>query len=145
MPIFFYISDQKNFIQQLTVLFILEFRLCFSEKIKDLLPFVGGERLNMPKGLPFHLDHHLELADWSGRHLDSRKRGCICENTPPILEDLVSQPSTDYISTGVLKAALEAWGNQRGAVQQACNQLNKRWVHGLGDCRCFLQATPLLI
>ncbi|WP_444931805.1 transposase [Microbulbifer sp. SSSA002] len=34
-----------------------------SEQPKGLLPFVGDERLNMPKGLPFQLDRYLELAD----------------------------------------------------------------------------------
>ncbi|WP_445354873.1 transposase [Microbulbifer sp. EKSA008] len=47
------------------------------EQPKELLPFVGGERLNMPKGLPFQLDHYLALVDWSGRHLDPKKRGAI--------------------------------------------------------------------
>jgi len=62
------------------------------EQPKELLPLVGGERLNMPKGLPFRLDHYLELVDWSGRHLDPRKRGAIAENTPPILERLGIPP-----------------------------------------------------
>ncbi|WP_413662377.1 hypothetical protein ACG1BZ_14130 [Microbulbifer sp. CNSA002] len=33
------------------------------EQPKELLPLVGGERLNMPKGLPFRLDHYLDLVD----------------------------------------------------------------------------------
>ncbi|WP_444935322.1 hypothetical protein ACJJIW_12370 [Microbulbifer sp. JMSA004] len=34
-----------------------------AEQPKSLLPFVGDERLNMPKGLPFQLGHYLELVD----------------------------------------------------------------------------------
>ncbi|MFA0812062.1 hypothetical protein [Microbulbifer epialgicus] len=34
---------------------------------KGLLPMVGGERLDMPKRLPFRLEHYLQLVDWSGR------------------------------------------------------------------------------
>lgn len=39
------------------------------QQTKSLLPLVGGERWDMPKGLPFQLDHYLELVDWSGRQL----------------------------------------------------------------------------
>ncbi|WP_444956984.1 hypothetical protein [Microbulbifer sp. ZKSA002] len=28
------------------------------------------------------------------------------------------------------------------AVRQACIQLNKRWVHGIGNCKGFHSATP---
>ncbi|WP_216646272.1 transposase [Microbulbifer sp. THAF38] len=62
------------------------------EQPKKLLPLVGSERLNMPKELPFRLDHYLELVDWSGRHLDLRKRGAITENTPPVLKRLGIPP-----------------------------------------------------
>ncbi|WP_444894456.1 hypothetical protein ACJJIE_09740 [Microbulbifer sp. TRSA001] len=51
-----------------------------SEQSKDLLPFVGGERLNMPNGAPFQLELYQELVDRSSRHLDPRKRGSISEN-----------------------------------------------------------------
>jgi len=30
-----------------------------AKQLKNLLPFVGGERLNMPKGLPFQLNRYL--------------------------------------------------------------------------------------
>ncbi|WP_413662248.1 hypothetical protein ACG1BZ_13360 [Microbulbifer sp. CNSA002] len=36
----------------------------------------------MRKGLPFQLEHYLELAGWSGRYLDPRKCGSINENAP---------------------------------------------------------------
>ncbi|WP_444931875.1 hypothetical protein ACJJIF_08945 [Microbulbifer sp. SSSA002] len=59
---------------------------------KSLLPLVGGERQDMPKGLPFQLDHYLELVDWSGRQLHPKKRGVISENIPPILNRLGISP-----------------------------------------------------
>ncbi|WP_444894705.1 hypothetical protein ACJJIW_11610 [Microbulbifer sp. JMSA004] len=39
------------------------------EQPKELIQFVGGERLNMPNGLLFQMNHYLALVDWSGRHL----------------------------------------------------------------------------
>ncbi|WP_445361624.1 transposase [Microbulbifer sp. EKSA005] len=37
------------------------------EQPKELLSLVGGERLNMPKGLPIRLDHDLELERATSR------------------------------------------------------------------------------
>ncbi|WP_444935499.1 hypothetical protein ACJJIW_14055 [Microbulbifer sp. JMSA004] len=37
------------------------------EQPKELLSFVGDERLNMPKGLPIRLDHYLEPVDRNGK------------------------------------------------------------------------------
>ncbi|WP_444959743.1 transposase [Microbulbifer sp. VVAC002] len=109
---------------------------------KSLLPFVGGERLSMPKGLPFQLDHYLELVDWSGRHLDPRKRGCIAENTPPILERLGISPRHWLYLNRNFESRFKGLVGSVKVVQQACSHLNKRWVHGIGDCRRFLSATP---
>ncbi|WP_444959634.1 transposase [Microbulbifer sp. VVAC002] len=105
---------------------------------KSLLPFVGGERLNMPKGLPFQLDHYLELVDWSGRHLDPRKRGAITENTPPILDRLgISSKHWLYLNRN-FESRFKGLVGSVETVRQACTRLNKRWVHGLRDCQEFL-------
>ncbi|WP_444914058.1 transposase [Microbulbifer sp. TRSA007] len=112
------------------------------EQHKSLLPLVGDERQNMPKGLPFQLDHYLELVDWSGRHLDPRKRGAIAENIPPILERLgISSEHWLYLNRN-FESRFKALIGSAEAVRSACNQLNKRWVHGINDCRHYLSATP---
>ncbi|WHI47323.1 transposase [Microbulbifer sp. VAAF005] len=107
---------------------------------KELLPLVGGEPLNMPKGLPFQLDHYLELVDWSGRHLDPRKRGYIAESTPPILKRLGISPKHWLYLNRNFESRFKGLVGSVETVQQACIQLNKRWVHGIGDCRRFLSA-----
>ncbi|WP_444943600.1 transposase [Microbulbifer sp. ZKSA006] len=107
---------------------------------KDLLPLVGGERLNMPKGLPFQLDHYLELVDWSGRHLDPKKRGAISEDTPPILNRLgISAKHWLYLNRN-FESRFKGLVGSVEAVRQACIQLDKRWAHGVSDCRRFLSA-----
>ncbi|WP_444935237.1 hypothetical protein ACJJIW_11695 [Microbulbifer sp. JMSA004] len=112
------------------------------EQPKELLPFVGGERLNMPKGLPFQLDHYLPLVDWSGRHLDPKKRSAISQNTPPILERLgISAKHWLYLNRN-FESRFKGLVGTAEAVRQACIQLNKRWVHGISDCQRFLSATP---
>ncbi|WP_444908429.1 transposase [Microbulbifer sp. SSSA008] len=109
---------------------------------KNLLPFVGGECLNMPKGLPFQLDHYLELVDWSGRHLDPRKRGCIAENIPPILERLGISPKHWLYLSRNFESRFKGLVGSVEVVQKVCAQLDKRWVHGISDCRRLLSATP---
>ncbi|MCO1336925.1 hypothetical protein MO867_21595, partial [Microbulbifer sp. OS29] len=112
------------------------------EQPKNLLPLVGGERLNMPKGLPFQLDHYLELVDWSGRHLDPRKRGCIAVNTLPILERLGISPKHWHYLNRNFESRFKSLVGSVEAVRQVCTQLDKRWVHGISDCRRLLSITP---
>ncbi|WP_444930350.1 transposase [Microbulbifer sp. SSSA002] len=109
---------------------------------KELLPFVGGERLDMPKGLPFQLDHYLALVDWSGRHLDPRKRGAISQNTPPILDRLgISVKHWLYLNRN-FESRFKSLVGSAEAVRKACLQLDKRWTHGLRDCQQFLSPAP---
>jgi len=83
------------------------------EQPKELLPFVGGERLNMPKGLPFQLDHYLALVDWSGRHLDPKNAVSFLKMLPLSLSGWASQQNTGSISIGTLEAALKDWWDQQ--------------------------------
>ncbi|WP_444957084.1 transposase [Microbulbifer sp. ZKSA002] len=108
------------------------------EQPQDLLPFVGDERLNMPKGLPFQLSHYLELVDWSGRHLDPKKRGTIAENTPPILEHLGISPEHWLYLNRNFGSRFKGLVGSVEAVRKACDLLNKRWAHGVHDCQNFL-------
>ena len=55
---------------------------------KELLPFVGNERSELPKGLVFELQDYLMLVDDTGRILRDDKRGAIQESTAKILERL---------------------------------------------------------
>ncbi|WP_445357928.1 transposase [Microbulbifer sp. ANSA005] len=109
-----------------------------AEQPKSLLPFVGDERLNMPKGLPFQLGHYLELVDWSGRHLDPKKRGTMAENTPPILERLGISPEHWLYLNRNFESRFKGLVGSVEAVRKACNLLNKRWAQGVRDCQKFL-------
>ena len=43
---------------------------------KELLPFVGNERLNMPNGLMFSVKDYIVLVEDTGRIIRQDKRGC---------------------------------------------------------------------
>ncbi|MEN8008651.1 MAG: transposase, partial [Candidatus Krumholzibacteriota bacterium] len=59
---------------------------------RELFPFVGNPRQEMPKGLPFALMDYLELVDWTGRIVREDKRGSMSVDTPPILQRLKIEP-----------------------------------------------------
>ncbi|EDQ00413.1 hypothetical protein KT99_11198 [Shewanella benthica KT99] len=53
-----------------------------------LLPFIGDERLNQPKGINFALKDYLELVDETGRIIRDDKRGAISSSASKILTRL---------------------------------------------------------
>ncbi|WP_444932062.1 transposase [Microbulbifer sp. SSSA002] len=121
----------------------IQLRICSAisgEQPQGLLPFVGDERLNMPKGLPFQLSHYLELVDWSGRCLDPRKRGAIAENAPPILERLGISPRHWLYLNRNFESRFRGLVGSVEAVRKACNLLNKRWAQGVRDCQQLLSS-----
>ena len=54
----------------------------------SLVPFVGGYRHNMPKGIAYHLKDYCELIDTTGRCIREGKTGHIDSSQSPILERL---------------------------------------------------------
>ncbi|MCL1049977.1 transposase [Shewanella abyssi] len=58
------------------------------EQPKSLLPFIGNERLNQPKGINFELRDYLQLVDETGRIIREDKRGSISGNSAKILNQL---------------------------------------------------------
>ncbi len=59
---------------------------------EGLLAFVGNERPNRPKGIPFRLMDYLTLVDWTGRAIRDNKRGAIPQHLKPILGRLQLDP-----------------------------------------------------
>jgi hypothetical protein len=55
---------------------------------KTLMPFVGGHRQNMPKGIAYYLKDYCELVDLTGRCIREDKTGYIDNCQCPILQRL---------------------------------------------------------
>ncbi|WP_444925424.1 hypothetical protein ACJJI4_12960 [Microbulbifer sp. TRSA002] len=91
--------------------------------------------------LPFLLDHYLELVDWSGRHLDPRKRGAIAVNTPPVLQRLGISPKHWLCLNRNFESHFKRLVGVAEKVREACTQQHKRWVHGLHDCEIYLSSS----
>jgi len=56
-----------------------------NQQVKELMPFVGNPRNDIPQGLPFKLTDYLELVELTGRVIREDKRDYIEKPQPPIL------------------------------------------------------------
>jgi len=65
-----------------------------NQQVKNLMPFAGNPRNDMPEGLPFQLTEYLELVELTGRVIREDKRGHIERDIPPILQRLGIEPKS---------------------------------------------------
>ena len=63
---------------------------------EKLLPFIGNECLNQPKGINFSLEDYLKLVDETGRIIRDDKRGAISSSVSKILTRF-NIPSDNWI------------------------------------------------
>ncbi|WP_353851259.1 transposase [Microbulbifer sp.] len=105
---------------------------------EPLFPFAGNPRDPMPVGLPFRLQDYLELVDWSGRCLREGKRGTIDGNLPPILDRLQIDPRHWLYLNKNFESRFKSLVGSAHSVRSACEQLGKRWAHGIHDCERYL-------
>ena len=101
----------------------------------ELLPFVGGERQDGPKGLPFHLPDYLELVNWTGQAIREDKRGAISQDLPPILERLGIDEQAWLRLATQFESRFSTWVGQAEHVQDACQRLGHRQARGISACR----------
>ncbi|MGO1247900.1 MAG: transposase, partial [Oceanisphaera sp.] len=92
------------------------------EQPKELLPFVGSEQQEQPKGLVFELQDYLRLVDDTGRILSDGKRGFISETSANILERL-NIPQENWIKiTGEFMKIFKGPVGSLPHLQQHCEQ-----------------------
>ena len=101
---------------------------------KDLYPFAGNPRKDMPEGIPFQLTDYLELVDWTGRILREDKRGAIPDHLPAILQRLnIDTRHWIYLSKSFESPFKNLVGTANN-VRAACDELGKQWTHGIRQC-----------
>jgi len=106
-----------------------------NQQVKELLPFAGNPRQNMPKGLPFKLTDYLELVDWTGRILREDKKGAIPEDVPPILAQLNIDPKEWCYLSQHFESRVKSLVGTAHNVKTVCEQLGQQWAHGIRACR----------
>lgn len=97
---------------------------------KVLLPFIGNERHEQPKGIAFHLTDYLELVDWSGRAIRQNKRGSIPASLPPILERLNLTEDDWLLQTQFFEKRFKRAAGHWYNLSQLANRLGQNWLHG---------------
>ena len=101
----------------------------------DLLPFIGGEHVDLPLGIAFALPDYLELLDWTGRAVREDKRGAIPAELEPIFQRLGFNKAQwlDTIQHFGRRYRLAAGAVDK--LQAFSHQLGKCWSHGIGLSR----------
>jgi REP element-mobilizing transposase RayT len=105
---------------------------------RELLPFVGNPRADMPKGLPFRLTDYLELVDWTGRQLREGKRGAIPADLPPILERLQIEPKYWLYLAGQFESRFKGLVGAAHRLRAVCEVLGYRRTPNAAACRELL-------
>jgi REP element-mobilizing transposase RayT len=110
-----------------------------SEHPKNLLPFIGNERKNQPKGIAFSLQDYLELVDDTGRIIRNDKRGAISTNSAKLLTRL-NIPQDNWLKLTTEFGKL--FHGPVGTLQELshyCEHLEKRRRHFASCCQ-YLKA-----
>ncbi|WP_298772392.1 transposase [uncultured Shewanella sp.] len=114
------------------------------EQPANLLAFVGNERLDMPKGLHFHLGDYLKLVDETGRLIlhnkRNDKRGSISELAMPILNRL-NIPQENWLKLTTEFTRL--FKGPAGSLQELdayCAHLERKRRQGAGNCHRWLDS-----
>lgn len=104
------------------------------EQPKSLLPFIGNERVNQPKGIAFSIKDYLQLVDETGRVIRDDKRGAISSSAETILNRL-NIPSTNWVK--IVTEFGQLFHGPVGTLQEFsryCENLNKRRRHFSSSC-----------
>ena len=111
------------------------------EQVPQLLPFIGNERVNQPKGIAFALADYLALVDQTGRIIRKDKRGFISGNSSQLLSRLnLSDAHWIKLTTEFGKLFHGPVGSLQ-ALSDYCDHLEKRRRHFAKSCAHF-SASP---
>lgn len=92
--------------------------------------------------LPHSFNDYLELVDWTGRAVRQDKRGCIPSDIPPILQRLNVEPEQWLKATSGMERHFYQAIGPVATLEQYCQRLRKRWLHGTSACRAFYSISP---
>jgi hypothetical protein len=104
----------------------------------SLMPFVGNERQNMPKGIAFSLKDYCELVDITGKIIRNDKAGHIDQQQQPILKRLGVSDEQWLILT----SEFEKHFSYAAGAEQMMNQFKEHTGHqrirGMGKAKILL-------
>ena len=107
----------------------------------DLLPFVGGEHADTPKGIAFTLPDYLQLVDWTGRAVRDDKRSAVPAHIQPIFQRM-GLNHEEWLE--IVQNFGKCYRIAAGAVdrlQQFGQRLGRYWLQRVGASRRLYQQT----
>ena len=111
------------------------------EQPSALLPFVGNERKEMPKGLMFTAKEYLQLVDETGRIIRDDKRGAISSASMQVLERLnIPEENWMKLSTEFSRLFKGAVGTLE-ALDVYCEHLERKRRQGAANCHRWFDST----
>ncbi|MCF1426758.1 MAG: transposase [Shewanella sp.] len=108
------------------------------EQPKELLPFAGNERANMPKGLMFPIEDYLELVDDTGRIVREDKLGHISQRTAAILNRLNIPPENWKKLTTEFGHLFKGPAGNLQQLTQYCEHLDRKRRQSAANCKKWL-------
>ncbi|MDO6777229.1 transposase [Shewanella sp. 3_MG-2023] len=110
------------------------------EQPKALLPFVGNERLNMPKGLMYSVKDYIVLVEDTGRIIREDKRGAISSSSQAILNRL-NIPAENWLKiTTEFGALFKGAVGALPALTDYCEHVDRKRRQGAANCQRWLCA-----
>ncbi|OUL56377.1 transposase [Pseudoalteromonas ulvae] len=100
-----------------------------TQQPKQLMAFGSNEN---NQTIPFKLLDYLELADWSGRHFDPKKRGAISKTQPKILVELGIETAVWLEAVQNFRRQYSNFAGQPSALRQCAHQHQQSWYRGVG-------------
>jgi REP element-mobilizing transposase RayT len=105
----------------------------------SLMPFVGNERQNMPKGIAFSLKDYCELVDITGKIIRHDKAGHIDQQQQPILQRLgLSDEQWLTLTTEFEKHFCYAAGSEQ-MMNQFKEHTGHQRIRGIGKAKTLLR------
>ncbi|MCA6062963.1 transposase [Thalassolituus marinus] len=102
---------------------------------KELLPFAGNHRQDMPKGIAMKLTDYLELVDATGRIIRDDKRGFISDSSTKILERLGLDEDRWLSMTQHFENTFSTFAGNEEKLRSTCERLQYQRPPGLNRCR----------
>jgi REP element-mobilizing transposase RayT len=109
-----------------------------NQQVKDLIPFVGNPRNDMPHGLPFKLTDYLELVELTGRVIREDKRGYIENNLPPILQRLGIESEQWLKMTTSFEISFKSLVGNPSLMDTAIALMGQKRRAGIKNCEALL-------
>ena len=105
------------------------------EQPRALLPFIGNEKQNQPKGVNFELEDYLQLVDETGRIMREDKRGSISACSSKILNRLNISPDNWIKMTSDFGEIFHGPVGTTQELTNYCDHLQKRRRHFAKCCK----------